>query len=147
MAGDFPPIAELLPHRGTAVWLDAVLEKSANHIRTRACITSKHTLFVAGQGVPAWAGIEFMAQAAAAHAGLDNRDAGHPPRMGLLLGTRRYQAHTAYFPEGAQLEILAEREFGDSGSIGACRCTIASAGRILASATLIILETDEGFVA
>jgi predicted hotdog family 3-hydroxylacyl-ACP dehydratase len=146
MAGDFPAIAELLPHCGKAVWLDAVLEKSANHIRARACITREHTLFVAGHGVPAWAGIEFMAQAAAVHAGLENRDSGRPPRMGLLLGTRRYQMHAAYFPEGAQLEILAQREFGDSGSMGACRCTISSAGRILASATLIILETDEGLV-
>ena len=146
MPGDFPPVAELLPHRGKAVWLDTVLEKSADRIRAGARITSAHTLFVAGHGVPAWAGIEFMAQAAAAHAGLESRDSGHPPRMGLLLGTRRFQMHTAYFPEGAQLDILAEREFGDSGNIGACRCTISSAGRILASATLIIIETGEGLV-
>lgn len=143
MAGAFPPVAELLPHRGHAVMLDAVLEHSENHTVARVCITRMHPLFVAGQGVPVWAGIEFMAQAAAAHAGLNNRRSGGTPRIGMLLGTRRYQAHTDYFAENMQLEVRAQREFGDNQGVGACRCHISHNGQILASATLIVVETSE----
>lgn len=143
MDSQFPPIAELLPHRGHAVMLDAVLEHSQNHIRVSRHITRSHPFFIDGHGVPAWVGIELMAQAAAAHAGLRSRRSGSAPHMGMLLGTRRYQMHTDYFTEDTQLEILAEREFGDSQGVGACRCSISSNGRILASATLIIIETSE----
>ncbi|MDE2069948.1 MAG: 3-hydroxylacyl-ACP dehydratase [Gammaproteobacteria bacterium] len=143
MRGAFPSVAELLPHRGRAVMLDAVLEHSADHTVARVCIARTHPLFVTGHGVPVWAGIEFMAQAAAAHAGLNNRRAGGAPHIGMLLGTRRYQAHTDYFAENMQLEVRAEREFGDSQGVGACRCRISHNGQTLASATLIVVETSE----
>lgn len=143
MGAGFPPIAELLPHDGPAVWLDAVLEDSENLIRASAHITREHPLFAPGHGVPVWAGIELMAQAVAAHAGMESRRSGQPPRKGMLLGTRRYQAQADYFTEGAQLEILAEREFGGSGGLGACNCKIVHNGRTLASATIIIIEISE----
>jgi predicted hotdog family 3-hydroxylacyl-ACP dehydratase len=143
MDNRFPPITELLPHRGRAVLLDAVLENTEDRIRASAHITSNHPFFVAGHGVPAWVGIELMAQAAAAHAGMESRRLRHPPRKGLLLGTRRYQMQSGYFPDGAQLEIIAEREFGGSNGVGACACRIVSQSQILASATIIIIEISE----
>jgi len=146
MGTSFPPIAELLPHRGRAVWLNAVLEDSENHIRASAQITRAHPLFTPDQGVPAWAGIELMAQTVAAHAGMQSRRSGRPPRKGMLLGTRRYQTQADYFPEGAQLEILAEREFGDSSGLGACNCRILHNQKILASATIIIIEISEDMI-
>lgn len=143
MRTDFPPIADLLPHRGRAVLIDAVLEESADCIRAGAHITASHPFFVAGHGVPSWAGIELMAQAIAAHAGLENRRCQRRPRLGMLLGTRRYQTETAWFPEGARLEILAEREFGQGGDMHACVCHIFCNGQTLATATLIIIEVAE----
>lgn len=146
MGTGFPPIAELLPHRGPAVWLDTVLEDSEDRIRASAHITREHPLFVPGSGVPVWAGIELMAQAVAAHAGMQSRRSGRPPRKGMLLGTRRYQAQADYFSEGAQLEVVAEREFGSNSGLGACNCKILQAGKILAIATIIIIEISEEMI-
>lgn len=143
MRDEFPPIGELLPHRGRAVMLDRVLANSENHIVAQLRITRAHPLFMPGHGVPVWAGIEFMAQAAAAHAGLKGRRSGSAPRMGMLLGTRRYETQCDYFAEGLELEIRAEREFGSDEGLGACRCSISSHGQTLASATLIIIEISE----
>ena len=143
MGTDFPPIADLLPHQGRAVLIETVLEESADRIRAGAHITRTHPFFVLDRGVPSWTGIELMAQAIAAHAGLEGRRFKRPPRLGMLLGTRRYQAETAWFPEGAHLEILAEREFGQGGDINACICHIFCNGQTLASATLIIIEVSE----
>src|SRR6185312_12521729 len=120
----FPPIAELLPHRGPSVLLDAVVEDSLDEIR-------------------AWVGIELMAQAIAAHAGLNARRSQTPPKKGMLLGTRRFEASTAYFAEGAELEVEARREFGGDGEIAACACRILSGGETLATATIIIVEIPE----
>lgn len=140
---DFPPIAELLPHRDSAVLLEAVLENDADSIRARTRIGADHPYLVPGKGVPVWVGIELMAQAVAAHAGLTARREHKPPRKGMLLGTRRFESRTAYFQEGAELEVRAVREFGDNGGIAACACAILSGGETLATATLIIVEIPE----
>jgi predicted hotdog family 3-hydroxylacyl-ACP dehydratase len=85
-------------------------------------------------------GAEQMAQAIAAHAGLTGRRERRPPRMGMLLGTRRYAAATAWFAEDAWLEIHAERAFGNEGGMAACDCRIRCGGETLAEATIIIAE-------
>ncbi len=140
----FPPVAELLPHRGPAVLIDAVLEDTADTIRVRARVERSHPYHEEGRGVPAWVGIELMAQAVAAHAGLKARRSHQPPNEGMLLGTRRYQAFEPYFSAGMQLEIRAAREFGGGGEISACACEILAEGRTLVSATIILVEVREG---
>lgn len=137
----FPPPAELLPHTGRAVLIDAIVENTETHVAASATITSAHPYFVVGHGVPAWVGIEIMAQAIAAHAGLIGHESGaHAPRNGMLVGTRCYDGRVAWFAEGEQLVIRAVRSFGQKGGMAACHCRIESAGRVLAEATILILE-------
>ncbi|HVC28822.1 MAG TPA: hypothetical protein VNF48_04660 [Gammaproteobacteria bacterium] len=139
----FPPAAELIPHHGHAILIDEVLINSEHIIRVNALITREHPFYISDYGVPSWVGIELMAQAIAAHAGLKGRRSHQPPRIGMLLGTRRYQSTTPYFHEGERLEILAEQEYGDAGGIAACACTILCDGKTLAQATLIIIEIGQ----
>ncbi|HET7370358.1 MAG TPA: 3-hydroxylacyl-ACP dehydratase [Gammaproteobacteria bacterium] len=139
----FPLPAQLLPHAGPAVLLDEILSDSDNVIEAVAAITAEHPFFVAGSGVPAWVGIEVMAQAIAAHAGLSGRRAGRAPRLGMLLGTRRYRAHGAWFAAGSRLIVRAEREFGGEGGMAACQCRIDCEGQTLAEATIIIIEEGD----
>lgn len=142
----YPPIAELLPHHGASVLLDAVLEDRPDGLRARVTIRPGHPYLVPGHGVPAWVGIELMAQAAAAHAGLKARGSQMPPNAGMLLGTRRFEALEPWFREGMELEVTAEPEFGSSGEggVSACVCAIESGGRTLATATLVVLEIIGG---
>lgn len=141
---DYPAITELLPHGGPAVLLDAVLEQDADSLRARVRIGPQHPYFETGRGVPVWVGIELMAQAIAAHAGLNSLRDGGPPRKGMLLGTRRYEASVTHFVDGSELEVEARREFGeDAGGVAACACRISCGGKPLATATLIIVQLDE----
>jgi predicted hotdog family 3-hydroxylacyl-ACP dehydratase len=142
MTETYPAVTELLPHAGPAVLIDQVLADSPDVIRCAAHITARHPFFVPGEGVPAWVGIELMAQAIAAHAGLAARREQKPPNAGMLLGTRKFEAGTPWFREGAILEVRAEREFGEPGGIAACACTILSDGQTLARASIIIIEVD-----
>ena len=143
MAETYPPTSELLPHRDRAVLIDTVLEDSTDSIRVRARVRADNPYFVPGRGLPAWVGIELMAQAIAAHAGLGARREQKPPRAGMLLGTRRYEATAPYFPEGAELEVRADRDFGDDGGLAACACTILCGGEVMVKATIIIVEIDK----
>lgn len=138
----FPPVAELLPHGGRAILLDAVLEHSPEHVRVVARITSQHPYFEPGHGVPSWVGIEMMAQAIAAHAGLIGLRDGRGPRQGMLLGTRCHDSRVAWFEEGCLLEISAASNFGAAGGMAACDCRIECNGRLVAEATIIIVEGE-----
>lgn len=139
--GAFPSPAQLVPHAGPAVLIDCIIEDTEVHAAALATITAAHPYFVAGHGVPAWIGIELMAQVIAVHAALDgSKGNAGVPRRGMLLGTRHYDGHVAWFPEGMQLTIHAERAFGHGGGMAACDCRIEGGGRVLAEATVIILE-------
>jgi len=143
-ATTFPAPAQLLPHAGRAIWIDTIVDNTANRITATTTITPAHPCFVAGHGVPAWAGIEMMAQAFAAHASLSHADDKHgSPRRGMLLGTRRYRSHVAWFADGAQLTVHAARSFGHDGGMAACDCRIECGGAILAESTIIILEEPD----
>lgn len=142
MGDAYPPVTELLPHRGRSVIIDKVLVNSENSICVSTLITTKHPFFVNGRGVPSWTGIEYMAQAIAAHAGLENLRSRNSPRIGMLLGVRNFQTERQYFQEGLKLEISASKDFGDARGIAACSCTIQADGQILARANLIIMETE-----
>jgi predicted hotdog family 3-hydroxylacyl-ACP dehydratase len=144
MNADFPPVAQLLPHAGRAVLIDTLLENSRDAVRAVARITSAHPFFVPGKGVPAWVGVEMMAQTIAAHAGLEGRAEGRSPRAGLLLGTRRYRMYAPFFAQGANLVVEADRAGGGPGGVAACECRILDGETRLVEAAITIIEINTG---
>lgn len=136
----YPTPADVLPHSGPAVLIDEIISDTAEEIEAVSTIGARHPFFVAGHGVPVWAGLELMAQAIAAHSGLSGQREQRAPRKGMLLGTRHYQGHVPWFAEGERLTIHAAREFGHEGGMAACQCRIDAAGKTLAEATLILVE-------
>jgi predicted hotdog family 3-hydroxylacyl-ACP dehydratase len=117
------PIGELLPHGPEMTLLDSLVEYSPQRSVARATITSR-SRFLDGAAVPAWAGIEYMAQTIAAHAGYEARLRGEPPVIGFLLGTRAYRSEVGGFPLGATLTISIEPLVADP-KLGAFQCSIA----------------------
>jgi predicted hotdog family 3-hydroxylacyl-ACP dehydratase len=138
-----PPIEEILPHRGTMLLLDRVLDLDAETI-TAEYTPCKDVWYADASGhMPAWIGIELMAQTIAAHVGLIKRSAGCPPKQGALLGTRRYSATQPAFVAGQPLRIGAKMIYRDTSGLGAYDCSITSGGEEVASATLKVYEPDD----
>jgi predicted hotdog family 3-hydroxylacyl-ACP dehydratase len=81
-------------------------------------------VFCEDGGVPAWAGIEYMAQTVAAHAGAEARARGAQPAIGFLIGTRAYRSDVAAFPLGSRLTITVQPLWSEGGAV-AFDCTIA----------------------
>jgi predicted hotdog family 3-hydroxylacyl-ACP dehydratase len=65
-----PPIEQLIPHRGTMLLLDAVSACSDESLTALAKVRGDAWYADADGAMPAWIGIELMAQAIAAHVGL-----------------------------------------------------------------------------
>jgi len=113
----FPPISALVPHSGPMSLLDRVL---AHSLEQTVCSVdpADSRMFAEKDGrVPAWLGLEYMAQCIAAHGGLVARSLGEPPRPGLFLGTRRAEFASAYFERGAELHVTATHHRGETGLV------------------------------
>lgn len=133
------PIAEVVPHAGAMLFLDDLLSHDEDGVIAEGGVDARH-LFADAEGVPAWVGIEFMAQAIAAWAGCRARARGEPVRIGFLLGTRRYECRRQYFAFGTRLRVEVRREiFGDNG-LGMFVCRLFEAGEEIACANLSVFE-------
>lgn len=132
------PVADLLPHAGAAVLLDEVIDCTDTGLS--ACVTiGPDAAFYQDGGVPAHVGIEYMAQACGAFSGARALRSGEAPRIGFLLGTRRYLATRAWFPDGARLVVTVDLVYRDD-EVGVFDCRIGSGGEVLATARLTVAE-------
>ncbi len=140
---DFPcASAPLVPHSGGMLWLDRIIAGDDTTVIAEAVISRDH-LFAHGDGVPAWTGIEFMAQAIAAWAGLRAQARGTAVKPGFLLGSRRYDCSRARFAFGLRLRIEARCElFGDNG-LGMFACRLFDGEEEIARANLSVFEPPD----
>jgi predicted hotdog family 3-hydroxylacyl-ACP dehydratase len=116
------PIAELLPHAGDMILLDEVLRYGEEDVQTRLSVRPGGLFNQADGSLPAWVGIELMAQSIAAYAGCHARQAGQPVALGFLLGTRNFQCNVERFPAGVELRITALRSLQDDNGMGVFEC-------------------------
>jgi len=145
----FPPVAEVLPHRGPMVLLSRVIAHSGTHT---ACVVEigPNAPFMDRRGrVPAWVGVEYLAQCVAAHAGLRARAKGEPVKVGLLVGARRLEFRTTGFAVGQTLTAQATHLWGahESASFES-RLLDAGTGAVLVEGNLSVFlpQTLERFI-
>ena len=122
------PIAELLPHAGDMILLDEVLHFTEEAVQTRLSVRPGGLFNQADGSLPAWVGIELMAQSVAAYAGCQARQAGVPVQLGFLLGTRNFQCNVERFPAGVELQIKALRSLQDDNGMGVFECQLDGPG-------------------
>ncbi len=107
-------VSELVPHAGKMLLLDRVIVYDEESL-TAELTVHEDGLFDRDGFIPAWLGIEYMAQAVAAHTGIIDKLEGRPVRMGLLLGTRRYECNTGAFKTGSRLLVKVKKIVQNQG--------------------------------
>ena len=132
-------IDAVLPHKDSMRLIDRVVAWEAESIVVEVDVPA-HGLFSSPDGVPAWVGVEYMAQAIAAWAGCGARSEGREPSIGFLLGTRRYSAHQAYFATGSCLRVGARCELLGENGLGMFACRITAGGMELAVANVSVFQ-------
>jgi predicted hotdog family 3-hydroxylacyl-ACP dehydratase len=143
LTNTLPPIDEILPHRGTMLLLDRMIESKTDSAIAEYA-PRPDAWYADSQGdTPAWIGIEMMAQTVAAHVGMSKRQAGLPPKQGVLLGTRRYTSSVSRFIANKPLRIYVNMVYSDASGLGAYECHIRSDDDELASATLKLFEPGD----
>lgn len=136
----YPPVEQLLPHRAPMILIDRLVEANEQEGTCEVTITPQ-SMFLEAAGVPAFVGIEYMAQSIAAHGGYQHYLANEPIAVGLLMGTRRLETACQFFELGQTLHIHVSHVWGKR-ELMRFRCTIASAttGALLQHAELHVFK-------
>lgn len=141
----FPDIEELVPHRGRMRLLSDVVAHSPEET-VCAVDLERSELFLESDGsVPAFVALEYMAQCAAAHAGLASRSRREPPSAAFLLGTRRLRLDAERLRPGQRLRVSARHHRGESGLIAFdCALRDADTDQTLAEGRLNLYTVADG---
>jgi predicted hotdog family 3-hydroxylacyl-ACP dehydratase len=139
----FPPIDTILPHRGTMLLLDGVSACGDEALTAHASVHGDAWYADDNGAMPAWIGIELMAQGVAAHVALLAMRAGGRARPGVLLGTRSYAAHASAFARDAQLTIRVQEVLRSEEGHSAYECTIDHDGARCADAVIKVFQPGD----
>jgi len=134
-------VADLVPHSGKMSLLDEIIDFGEDWLHAKVNITAD-SMFVEKQGVPALVGIEYLAQAVAAYAGLQEQKDGRKPKLGFLLGVRKYLCSTDYFSIGDILTLQVKLEMQAENGLNVFQCLLIS-DEIEASARLNVFQPDD----
>ena len=136
----YPAMEQLLPHRPPMILLDRMVAAKDKESTCEVTI-GLQTLFLETSGVPSYVGIEYMAQAVAAHGGYNSYQAGEPIDVGFLLGTPRLQSFCRFFEVGQTLRVHVTHIWGDHELMRfQCTITNASTGTLLQQADLNVFK-------
>ena len=117
---NMPEIQTLVPHSGQMVMLDRALSADTDNLCAEVRIHAG-SMLADETGVGAWVGIEYMAQAIAAHAGWLALERGAAVKVGFLLGSRKYEAKVARFVPGSVLRVHVHRVLQAENGRASCR--------------------------
>jgi predicted hotdog family 3-hydroxylacyl-ACP dehydratase len=118
-----PHIDEFVVHRPPMRLLDRIVSVTDTDASAELVVRSDNPFFETERGIPAYVGLEMMAQAIAVIDGAQRRNSGLPAKLGFLLGCRRYSARCESFPLGARLIVTVNKVFGE-GEMLAFDCRI-----------------------
>lgn len=117
-------IEQVLPHTGRILLLDELVGWDEEKVVAAVTIRADSVLCDGERGVPSWVGLEYMAQTVASFSGVEEVMQGMKPRIGLLLGSRSYRAHVAFFPIGARLLVTGNMLVRGDDDLVAFACEI-----------------------
>ncbi|MDZ4729172.1 MAG: hypothetical protein SH820_04445 [Xanthomonadales bacterium] len=135
-------VAPLVHHRGSMLLLDRLSRIDEQGAACEWTVNAECALMVMGQGVPAYAGIECMAQCIAAHAGARARVQGKAPPIGLLLGTRQFHSSVDWLLPGETYQVECQELLRDEQGMASFDCRMLHQGKEIAACRLAVYEKE-----
>lgn len=138
------PISELVPHSDPMVLLDSVVDFTQTSL-TAEVTTHTNSRFYSQelQGIETWVGIEYMAQAIAALAGIRAHLNGESVKPGFLLGTRKMTIYQEQFKLNHTYRVQVTELFMDDSGLGVFDCTITYEDTVICQAKLNVFESND----
>lgn len=132
----------LLPQSGQMVLIDSIVEAGSDFIVVDLAVSDDGLFSDENHTVPAWIGLEYMAQAVAAYSGYQRKLKGQEIDLGFLLGTRFYECSVGHFICGERLSVRAEKIIEAANDMVVFDCTL-SGKRVQARSKLNLLMPQD----
>ena len=103
-----------LPHKGKMFLLSRVTQHDVNnHTITSEYDITENCIFYEPEfdGVPTWAGFEFMAQGISALTGITNREKGREPLPGFILSVMEFKADIGYLKNNTTIKMKIREDY------------------------------------
>jgi predicted hotdog family 3-hydroxylacyl-ACP dehydratase len=137
-------VDELIPHSPPMVLLDRILHYDSMNLIAEITINVDCMFYdPAVKGVPSWVGIEYMAQAISALAGLRAREKNASIKIGFLLGTRKMLLQQKVLLAGGTYQIHVKQLFWDPSGLANFECEIRHGQELCVTAKVNVFETDD----
>lgn len=133
-------VEELVMHRGAMSLLDSIIDYGDDWLRAKVEI-GRDSMFADECGVPSWVGMEYLAQAIGAFEGLKRRLQGDVPKLGFLVGSRRYACSSDYFKIGQVLTLQIKQEMRAENGLAVFYCELTGEG-VEASSNLNVFQPE-----
>jgi predicted hotdog family 3-hydroxylacyl-ACP dehydratase len=131
---------ELVAHRPPVLLLDTFVDSTEDAVTAAVRVDPGAWYANEAGDMPAWFGLELMAQTVAVYSGVQQATKGLEPHTGYLLGTRSYVSSLPAFPAWTELMIHAKLHYLDESGLSAFHCAILLNGATIATALLKTLE-------
>ena len=138
------PAANFVMHRDPMLLLDTLVESDELGAVCEWQVNANDPFVENDLGVPAYVGVEFMAQCVAVQAGARARIVGLGPPLGFLLGTRHFKSSIGYFEIGEVYRATCQELIRDDSGMGSYDCSILHGDEKVAEARLAVLEKERG---
>ncbi len=117
-------VEDLLPHTGRIILITDVVEWGDDWL-IATVDHSQPSLFKREDGtIPAWVGIEYMAQTIGALIGIRDKQNNQPVRIGFLMGTNKYKSSTPYFAKDSILTVHVKEIYSNKVDLASFDCKI-----------------------
>ncbi len=136
-------LEQLLPHDHPMILLSRFIGADENSVYTEVDISSGSPFYQAElQAVPAYVGLEYMAQTIACYAGAKALAEGGAVKIGFLLGCRKYAPTISHFAAGTVLQLKAEQLVTEDSGLSVFLCEISANGTVLVQANLNVFQPE-----
>lgn len=116
---DRDELINLLPHKGKMFLLSRVTQHDVNvHTITTEYDITENCIFYEKEfdGVPSWAGFEFMAQGISALTGITNCIKGREPLPGFILSVLEFKASVGFLKNNTTIQMKIREDYRDEES-------------------------------
>lgn len=137
-------IEQVLPHAHPMILLSRFIEAGTDYAVCEVDISPQSAFYQPESGaVPAYAGIEYMAQTIAAYAGANALQQGGKVKVGFLLGCRKYSPDVSQFKQGSVLRVKASKLVMDESGLSVFDCQISIEGKTVVTANLNVFQPEQ----
>ena len=118
------PIEQLMPHTKPMVLLDRLVNWGDYFTECLVEHQCDNGFWNAHQQIPAYVGLEYMAQTIAVYSGILATLAGEGIRVGYLLGTRKFDTNQHFMHRDQPVTIRVEEQFRNDDNVAVFDCEL-----------------------